>query len=109
MPKKLIRNSITRYLKPDEWEIVCDMDELNKLYALKIREELEEVQNSNHNDVYEFADLIQVVQAFANINGYTIEDISRAVMEKTRDKGGFKQTVLLNPNPDNPSNRIYFE
>ena len=39
-PKKLIRSGITEKLKKGEWEIVADQDELNKLYASKVREEL---------------------------------------------------------------------
>ena len=57
-PKKLIRKFITEKLKDGEWETITDQDELNRLYAIKIREELAEVQASDHKDIMEFVDLI---------------------------------------------------
>ncbi len=108
-PKKLIRKKIIYKLKFGEWEEIEDQQELNKLYALKIKEELREVQLSGHNDVMEFVDLIQVAFAFAKQNGFTQKQISKAMLEKTLRKGGFGTLALNNLNPDNPSNKIYFD
>lgn len=108
-PRKLIRSKIVEYLKKDEWENEYNVAELNKLYALKIREELQEIQVSNHDDIMEFVDLIQVVYQFAKINGFTKEQIRDARIAKMAEKGWFGTTVLTNLNPNNPSNRIYFE
>jgi len=108
-PKKLIRKYITRKLKEGEWEVITDQDELNRLYALKIREELEEIQASGHEDIMEFIDLIQVAFSFAKQNGFTHEQLSAALIEKSVDKGIFSNIALINLNPENPSNRLYFE
>jgi len=108
-PKKLIRKRIVDKLKPGEWEEITDQDELNKLYALKIREELTEIQASGHKDIMEFVDLIQVAFSFARINGFTHEQLSLALIVKTIDKGNFGRLALNNLNPRNPSNKLYFE
>ena len=108
-PKKLIRKFITEKLKEGEWETITDQDELNKLYALKIREELEEIQISEHKDIMEFVDLIQVTFSFAKQNGFTHEQLSVALIEKSVEKGSFGRLALNNLNPENPSNKLYFD
>jgi len=108
-PKKLIRKFITEKLKEGEWETITDQNELNKLYALKIREELAEIQASDHKDIFEFADLMQVVFSFAKQNGFTHEELANAMTVKSIDKGSFGRLALNNLNPDNPSNKLYFE
>jgi predicted house-cleaning noncanonical NTP pyrophosphatase (MazG superfamily) len=108
-PKKLIRKFITEKLKEGEWETIIDQNELNKLYSLKIREELEEIQISEHKDIIEFVDLIQVAFSFAKQNGFTHEQLSFALIEKSVEKGSFGRLALNNLNPENPSNKLYFE
>lgn len=108
-PKKLIRKFITEKLKEGEWETITDQDELNRLYAIKVREELAEIQASDHKDIMEFVDLIQVAFSFAKQNGFTHEQLSVALIEKSVEKGSFGRLALNNLNPDNPSNKIYFE
>ena len=108
-PKKLIRSGIVEKLKEGEWETITDQDELNRLYAIKIREELAEIQSSDHKDIFEFVDLIQVVFSFAKQNGFTHEQLSSAMTAKSLDKGSFGRLALNNLNPDNPSNKLYFE
>ncbi len=108
IPKKLIRKFITKKLKKEEWETITDQAELNRLYALKVREELSEIQASEHKDIMEFVDLIQVAFSFAKQNGFTHEQLSIALVEKSVEKGVFGQEVLTNLNPNNPSNKLYF-
>jgi predicted house-cleaning noncanonical NTP pyrophosphatase (MazG superfamily) len=108
-PKKLIRKYIVNKLEATEWEIISDKKELNELYSLKIQEELLEIQNSEHKDIFEFIDLIQVAFSFARENGFTHEQISSALIEKTVEKGSFSNIALNNLNPDNLSNNIYFK
>lgn len=108
-PKKLIRSKIVSKLKPGESEKIMDIVELNKLYALKIREELLEIQSSNHTDIEEFADLMEVVLKFAQRNGFSNAELLIAIETKRFQKGTFSNIVLNNLNPNNPSNEIYFE
>ena len=108
-PKKLIRSGIKEKLKEGEWETITDQEELNKLYALKIREELCEIQASDYKDIMEFVDLIQSAYSFALENGFSVENITDAITKKSIDKGSFGRLALNNLNPENPSNKIYFE
>jgi predicted house-cleaning noncanonical NTP pyrophosphatase (MazG superfamily) len=107
-PKKLIRSAIVEKLKDGEWETITNQDELNKLYALKVQEELAEIQLSEHRDIFEFVDLIQVAFSFAKQNGFTHEQLSVAITAKAIDKGQFGNLALNNLNPENPSNKLYF-
>ena len=107
-PKKLIRSKITEKLKAGEWENVNDNSELNKLYEIKVREELAEIISSNHDDIMEFVDLIQVAYAFARVNGFHGKELSEALQKKSDEKGNFSNLVLNNLNPENPSNKLYF-
>jgi len=108
-PKKLIREKIISKLKDGEFENITDLKELNKLYALKIREELAEIQESEHKDIFEFVDLIQVAWCWAEQNGYTYDQVEASANIKFMQKGKFSNIVLNNLNPDNPSNKLYFE
>jgi predicted house-cleaning noncanonical NTP pyrophosphatase (MazG superfamily) len=94
VPKKLIRHKVIKDLKVGEWEFIEDKNELNKLYALKIREELAEIQKSEHKDIMEFVDLIQAVFSFSKQNGFTYEQISAAIIEKSLEKGYFTNIAL---------------
>lgn len=108
-PKKLIREKITSKLKEGEFENITDLSELNKLYAIKVREELAEIQDSEHKDIMEFVDLIQVAVCFAEQNGFSQEQIELFANIKYVEKGKFSNLVLNNLNPENPSNKLYFE
>lgn len=108
-PKKLIRKFITDKLKEGEWETITDQEELNRLYAIKIHEELAEIQDSEHKDIMEFADLLEVVYCFANENGFDRKAIDKAAFEKFDTKGSFGRLALNNLNPNNPSNKLYFQ
>lgn len=108
-PKKLIRTELAKKLPPHEVEIIESREELNKLYALKILEERAEIVASDHKDVNEFVDLIQATFQWARLNGFYDEILIDAMEVKSTDKGVFLDVALNNLNPDNPSNKIYFE
>jgi predicted house-cleaning noncanonical NTP pyrophosphatase (MazG superfamily) len=107
--KKLIRNKMALQLNPNELDYCLDRKELIGLYTLKLKEEIEEIKNSNYQDIMEYADLIQVTLSLANLNGFKIEDVMKAIDDKYELKGGFTNLVLTNLNPNNPSNKIYLE
>lgn len=107
-PKKLIRTLIVEKLSEGEWETIQDQCELNRLYALKVMEELSEIQSSDHCDVMEFADLVEVAFSFAEQNGFDRECIYDAMARKRQLKGSFDRCVLNRLNPENPSNALYF-
>ena len=107
--KKLVREKIPVEFKPGESEIITDKSELNNLYALKVKEELIEIQQADHKDIMEFCDLIEVAYAFAEQNGFPRQDIDLHRLGKQDRKGTFTNVALNNLNPNNPSNDIYFK
>jgi predicted house-cleaning noncanonical NTP pyrophosphatase (MazG superfamily) len=108
-PRKLIRDKVKEVIQVGEAERITDQTELNELYALKIKEELIEIQLSDHKDPKEFADLIDVAVSFAIQNGFTYDEIFDHCQDKLAKKGMYTNLVLNNLNPDNPSNKMYFE
>lgn len=108
-PKKLIRESMINTIPPEERERITDKIELNHLYALKIQEELQEIQRSGHKDLSEFADLLQVVIDFAGANGFSDHEVTHARECKENAKSWYENLVLTNLNPHNPSNALYFQ
>jgi len=107
-PKKLVRSGISEFVEPQELEMVTDKDELNSLYILKVKEELQEIINSDFKDEFEFADLLEVVFRFAEVNGISQHFLMVTAINKGLQKGTFNGTVLNNLNPNNPSNALYF-
>jgi predicted house-cleaning noncanonical NTP pyrophosphatase (MazG superfamily) len=107
-PKKLIRAKMTDLFANNEIEIVKDKDELNKLYSLKIQEELQEIQNSNYKDIAEFGDLISVTMSFAVANDFEPQEILKQIKDKDAAKGLYYNIALTNLNPSNLSNDLYF-
>lgn len=107
-PKKLIRVKMTELFANNEIETVEDKNELNKLYSLKIQEELQEIKNSNYKDIAEFGDLISVVMSFAVVNGFEPQEILQQIKDKNAAKGLYYNIALTNLNPSNSSNDLYF-
>lgn len=107
-PKKLVRSRASEKIKPEELEVIKDDVTLNELYALKVQEELAEIQGSDHKDIMEFVDLVQVAMDFAKVNGFSGLDMRTALIQKEKEKGNFGRLALNNLNPSNASNNIYF-
>ena len=108
-PKKLIRDGVIPHLKEGETEIITDPDKLNELYQLKLREEMEEIKASNHEDIMEFVDLVEVARTYAQVNGFGSVTLDRALNDKRNRKGIFGNVVLNKLNPNNSSNDLYFK
>lgn len=107
---KLIRDKHSTFFKDQsEVEKIEDKNLLNELYAKKIKEELQEIQNAQHKSLEEFADLLSVLMGFAKLNGFYFEDVLFCCTEKIHHKGKYTNVVLNNLNPNNPSNKIYFQ
>lgn len=107
--RKLIRDKMAEFLKPEEIYHCDNQNELMELYSMKLKEEIEEIRNSNYKDINEYADLIQVALGLASLNGYSFDEVIKAMNDKFNVKGGFSNLVLVKLNPNNPSNKIYFE
>ena len=99
MYKKLVRDKIpeiilskgetpiTRILSDEEYKV-----ELEK----KLSEEYEEVlEASGDSRIEELADMLEVMEALANVENKTLEDVIKVKGIKKEKRGGFKDKIYL--------------
>ena len=108
-PKKLVREGLVKFSPDAHFERITDPEELNALYALKIKEELHKIQSSSHNDVVKFANLIDVAMSFAQENGHSLEELHEVSAIQEEKRGIYSSLALNNLMPNDPSNVSYFE
>jgi predicted house-cleaning noncanonical NTP pyrophosphatase (MazG superfamily) len=94
---KLVRDFIPHLIeengKLSNWRKVCDHDEHMQRLKLKIIEEADEfIENPC---LEEAADMLEVVKAYADINGFKFDDVLATAEDKARERGGFTQGVVL--------------
>lgn len=92
---KMIRDKYDEIISPDRLKVVTNYNEKLVLYSKKINEELDELIESNYNDIYEYADLIETIVAMAKLKGISFESIESARTEKRLEKGGFDKCLVL--------------
>ena len=84
--RKLTRNKIIQK-KLSETLPIIGKQQMNQLYYEKVQEELAEIVEANHDDIMEFADLVQVVISFAKSNGFGYFKLLCAVIKKSWTHG----------------------
>jgi len=91
---KLIRDGYAEIIDSEKLEKVDDEIALD--YAIeKIEEELIELKASKFEDIYEFADLIEVLYTVARLKGFDQKDVAKAIYTKNQDKGSFYENLIL--------------
>lgn len=78
----------TKILSDEEYKV-----ELQK----KAQEELNEYLQAatNKESIEELADLLEVIQALCSVHGYSLEDLEKTRQQKTVERVGFKEKILL--------------
>ena len=93
---KLVRDRIPEIIEKDgktcETEVLSDDDYLVMLDA-KLDEELTEYHQDKN--IEELADLMEVIYAFAEARGYSIEQLESVRKEKAEKRGSFKDKIFL--------------
>lgn len=95
---KLIRNKLANEITKNKTGKILKSDNkinLNKLFSLKVVEELEEILKSDHSDISEFSDLIQVVFDWALLNGFKKEYLFKEIHNKNAKFGVFRNDLLV--------------
>lgn len=107
--RKLVRNKLAQRIreKGDTVYVIKDKLERNRLFMLKVLEEVREIEASNFEDDKEFGDLLQIVYDWALVNGKADEIV--ALMNKKVAEQGRYEGDAVQPAPNNPSNAIYYE
>ena len=91
---KLIRDGYAAII--DEERLTRVSNEVALEYAIeKIEEELIELKASKFEDIYEFADLIEVLYTVARLKGFDQKDVAKAIYKKNTDKGAFFDNLIL--------------
>lgn len=96
---KLLRDKIPLIIestgKTYETEVLGQKEYEEKLNE-KLKEELDEFYSATPGEVIgEIADIIEVLYAFAETKGITVEEIENVRLRKKEDRGGFKGRILL--------------
>lgn len=93
---KLIRDKIPEYIKnKDGTPIIHIADEAE--YWQKLKEKLiEEAEEFIKNDnIEEFADILEVLEAIADYKGFDSEKVASLKARKAEERGKFKKRIIL--------------
>ena len=97
---KLVRDKIPDIIRADGREPDLrrlDEQEYQLELHAKLREEAAELAGATGNEVAEeLADVLEVVQAIARINGVSMDDVVDLAKQKRADRGAFDQRWYLN-------------
>lgn len=97
---KLIRDKLAQRITDAPIRIVLDNKEFKKLLLEKLIEEIGELAESNYKDVFEYADVIEVILAIAHQHGLSAHHIDDARKEKNRKNGSFLVGSVLEATED---------
>ncbi len=90
--EKLIRDKISGldYSKTR----TADKNEMDTFLRMKLQEEIKELEESNYKDLYEYADVLEVLYELARKAKFTPKDIEIARIVKLKERGGFSDKIL---------------
>jgi predicted house-cleaning noncanonical NTP pyrophosphatase (MazG superfamily) len=89
---KLIRDSIPGI--PDDAWYEADKKTAYEYLKLKLDEEIQELKDSDYKDLYEFADVLEVLYELARKAKFTPKDLEIARIVKLKERGGFTNKIL---------------
>jgi len=93
---KLVRDKIPEYIKSKGGTPITHIaDEAE--YWRKLKEKLlEEIKEFENNEsVEEFADIIEVLDAFSDYKGFDKVEVERIKEKKAKERGRFKGRIIL--------------
>ena len=94
--QKLVRDKIPQIIRnAGDLPITRVLDDEEYLVCLenKLDEEVSEFHKDNNTE--ELADILEVVYALAEANGYSREELNRLCSEKRAERGGFHDRIFL--------------
>lgn len=99
MYRKLVRDRIPEIIIANGdvplTAVLNDDDYKAMLYA-KLEEELLELVHAGQEEkLAEMADMVEVIKALAQAEGYSEEQLKNAVAEKREKRGGFEKRIWL--------------
>ncbi len=93
---KLVRDGIPDHIRGKGGQPVFHVAEDGE-YWQKLKEKLIEefCEFEEDESIGEFADMMEVVDAIAEYKGFDPEEVKRAREGKKKEKGGFKERIIL--------------
>jgi len=93
---KLVRDKIPEIIKADGGKCkthIAKDDEYNALLIKKLHEEVDEfVHEPCANEI---ADILEVIEAIARVEGIGIDDIKQSKLKKRKERGSFTKRIIL--------------
>jgi len=93
---KLVRDKVPEYIKSKGGTPITHIaDEAE--YWQKLKEKLlEEIEEFDKNEIAEeFADILEVLDAFADYKGFDRKKVQRIKEKKAEERGKFKERIIL--------------
>ena len=93
---KLVRDKVPEYIKSKGGTPITHIaDEAE--YWQKLKEKLlEEIEEFDKNEIAEeFADILEVLDAFADYKGFDRKEVQRIKEKKAEERGKFKERIIL--------------
>lgn len=94
--QKLVRDRIPQIIQNSGYipvTRVLDDEEYLECLEKKLDEEVAEFHRDNNTE--ELADVLEVVYALAEVNGYSPEQLNRICAEKRAERGAFHDRIFL--------------
>jgi predicted house-cleaning noncanonical NTP pyrophosphatase (MazG superfamily) len=92
--EKLVRDNYKDIIPKKNIKVIKSDEVYYEFLKKKLQEELNELQESEFNDIYEYADVLETLFSIAKFKGVKISDINQAKIKKFIEKGSFSERLL---------------
>ncbi len=90
---KLVRNKIPQIYSNNNWQYhVATINEFHQYLRKKLLEEVEEFLMDESLD--EIADVLEVLDAFAELKNWSADEVLQAKLNKTNNRGNFSKRLI---------------
>lgn len=94
--EKLIRDKLENLIDDSNLRIEEENEMQYYFLERKLLEELNELEQSEYTDVYEYADVLEVLMSMAEFNGVDWKNVETTRRKKFEERGGFDKFLILN-------------
>ena len=93
---KLVRDKIPEIIeKSGKKPVVRIMEEDEYIKALEIKLDEEVAEYHESGEIEELADVLEVIYALCEAQGYSVEQLMTVYQNKHNERGGFKKKIFL--------------